>query len=848
MTFGLVAAIVVTPQAGSWTQSTGRSRIVTTAPLGCHTPSVRYGQGWPCPRSKEWHRMILRTAYVRFYRSFNFDYLRKRHPEAQPQAWDKMDDGTFEPYISIDIDKELTCIVGANESGKSQLLKAIECALGKATPGTADFCRYSKYFTVAEAMKVPHFGLHFCDLSDQESAAIAALAKLGDGAVISSFRIFRERAGEATLHLDDGSIHEVADLSALADLLPTVFRIDPDRAIPNSVPISFLAEGGEPGGANPGPARSDRWSLLDPVVDNAATLFTQLHDEDSFATSIKKFIKGVHAPSGLSDREEEAHREQLGLAFDLLVTVGGIHQTAFTELQDALRRDDEGLANGIIASMNEQLAKSLNLTKWWTQDQRFNVAIAVRDFDIVFTIRDRTGSEYSFAERSGGLKYFLSYLVQFLAHVESRTGSEILLMDEPDAYLSNQGQQDLLRVFHEFTLPHGDAPAGQVVFVTHSPFLIDKNRADRIRVLDKGSGDEGARVVRDVGHNHFEPLRTALGGFVGETTFIGNCNLMVEGMTDQVYLAGISTLLKRGNAASTECLDLNRLTLVPAGSASHVPYMTYLARGRDADQPAVIVLLDGDKEGDEAVKALKRGGPRHKQLIRPEYVAQLKRDAIEGVDSERPDGPFDIEDLIPVEIGLAAARRYLAEMEMDVPENFPDADTVRSALSKSVGVLKGIQTAFDAANIDLRLEKLGFARHVIAVVEKDELPEAAVVRQRFTALFTRLTSMQRKAERERSRESVAARVDREKTLFLRDQKGTPTKAELTILLERIESTVDDSIEGDALLTEIRRIRDDFELALNPSDPVATYDDLKRRLESLQYAEVLASQPDARGNL
>lgn len=787
--------------------------------------------------------MILRTAYVRFYRSFNFDYLRKRHPDAQPRPWDLMDDGTFEPYISIDIDNELTCVVGANESGKSQLLKAIECALGEAEPGTADFCRYSKYFTVAEAMKVPHFGLHFVGLDDGESAAIAALAKLADGTVVSSFRIFRERAGEATLHLDDGSVHEIADLSALANLLPTVFRIDPERAIPNSVPISFLAEGGEPGGASPGPARSDRWSLLDPVVDNATDLFTQLHDEDSFATSIKKFIKGVHAPSGLSDREEKAHREQLGLAFDLLVTVGGIHQTAFVELQGALRRDDEGLANGIVASMNDQLAKSLNLTKWWTQDQRFNVAIAVRDFDIVFTIRDRTGSEYSFAERSGGLKYFLSYLVQFLAHIEARTGSEILLMDEPDAYLSNQGQQDLLRVFHEFTLPHGDAPAGQVVFVTHSPFLIDKNRADRIRVLDKGSGNEGARVVRDVGHNHFEPLRTALGGFVGETTFIGNCNLMVEGMTDQVYLAGISMLLKRGNAASTECLDLNRLTLVPAGSASHIPYMTYLARGRDADQPAVIVLLDGDKEGDEAVKALKRGGPRHKQLIRPEYVAQLKHDTIEGVDSERPDGPFDIEDLIPVEIGLAAAKRYLVEMEMEIPENFPEADAVRSSLSKTIGILKAIQGAFDTANIDLHLEKLGFARHVIAVVEKDDLPEAAVVRKRFSALFTRLTSMQRKAERERSRESVAARVDREKTLFLRDQKGTPTKAELAILLERIESAVDDSIEGDALLTEIRRIRDDFELVLDPGARVSDYDDLKERLEALQYAEVLASQPD-----
>ena len=232
--------------------------------------------------------------------------------------------------------------------------------------------------------------------------------------------------------------------------------------------------------------------------------------------------------------------------------------------------------------------------------------------------------------------------------MEARTGSEILLMDEPDAYLSNQGQQDLLRVLQEFTLSTDTTPGGQVVFVTHSPFLIDKNAsADRIRVLDKGSGDEGARVVRDVGHNHFEPLRTALGGFVGETAFIGNCNLMLEGLSDQVYLAGMSALLNKERRASTERLDLNRITLVPAGSASHVPYMTFLriARGRDADKPAVIVLLDGDNEGDQAVKILERGGPRNRQLIRPEYVEQIQPDRIPGVTSDRPGGPLDIEDL-----------------------------------------------------------------------------------------------------------------------------------------------------------------------------------------------------------
>jgi energy-coupling factor transporter ATP-binding protein EcfA2 len=573
-------------------------------------------------------------------------------------------------------------------------------------------------------------------------------------------------------------------------------------------------------------------------------LFPHLGQPDNLGTALAGFFKGAAAPSGLSDREERDYLDQLDLAFDLLVTVGRIDVSAFKELQSALRNEDEGLANGIVSSMNEQLAKSLNLSRWWTQDHRFSVAIAIRDYDIVFTVRDRTGSEYSFAERSGGLKYFLSYLVQFLAHISARSGPELLLMDEPDAFLSNQGQQDLLKVFHEFTRPYGDCPAGQVVFVTHSPFLIDKNRADRIRVLDKGSGDEGARVVRDVGHNHFEPLRTALGGFVGETAFIGNCNLMLEGMTDQVYLAGMSALLKREGAASTECLDLNQLTLVPAGSASHVPYMTYLARGRDADQPAVIVLLDGDKEGDAAVKTLKRGGPRNRQLIRPEYVTQLKHGAVAGVDSDRPGGPFDIEDLVPVEVGLAAARRYLEEMEMEIPASFPDASTVRAKLSGSVGILDAVQKATSAASIDMTLEKLGFARHVLTALENDDLGEPAeLMRKRFVALFSHLTTLQRRAERERSRESIAARVDRERSLFLRDHRGTPSKADVVVLLERIEAVVDESVEGDALLTEIRRIREDFDLHRDLGDDVPRYSDLADRLETLQYAEVLASQPD-----
>jgi len=69
-------------------------------------------------------------------------------------------------------------------------------------------------------------------------------------------------------------------------------------------------------------------------------------------------------------------------------------------------------------------------------------------------------------------------------------------------------------------------------------------------------------------------------------------------IADQILLAGMSNVLRMLGRGKTERLDLNTLTIVPAGSASHIPYMVFLARGRDADQPAVVVLLDGDAEGN----------------------------------------------------------------------------------------------------------------------------------------------------------------------------------------------------------------------------------------------------------
>lgn len=115
----------------------------------------------------------IATVYIRFYKSFNFDYLRKYSGKAEAEPWEMLN-GSWQPYVRIPLHAELTAVVGANESGKSHLLSAIAKSLGGEELGFADFCRYSGYFSVEEGqMRRPDIGLHLAELTAAERAAVS---------------------------------------------------------------------------------------------------------------------------------------------------------------------------------------------------------------------------------------------------------------------------------------------------------------------------------------------------------------------------------------------------------------------------------------------------------------------------------------------------------------------------------------------------------------------------------------------------------------------------------------------------------------------------------------------------
>jgi energy-coupling factor transporter ATP-binding protein EcfA2 len=780
----------------------------------------------------------LTRLYLRFFRSFNFDYERKARDSAEPLEWEMIGDAWY-PFVKVDLDGTVTAVVGANESGKSHLIDAVKQALTGEGIDRSDFCRYSALFSVETGkVRVPDFGI---ELELQSDDDVHPLSELGiDAQPGQSVTLLRVN-GPQTLVVDPAGVAKrfsKKDIAKFEAQIPRPFELETDVPIPDFISLDALL-GRKPGPLSERTRRFNVFDVLQGLQETTPEVVTK--SAPSIAAALTQSGPVMSAAPARAITSDD-------LARSLLLDVAKIDRSAFEDLEAALRSGQEGRVGGLIEEMNRSLARHLNFSRWWRQDRDFQLRLSPRDRELVFTIRDRTGTDYSFKERSRGLRYFLSYYVQLRAHEQLSARPEVLLMDEPDAYLSSVGQQDLLRTLENFARPDDASRADQVIYVTHSPFLINKNAAHRIRVLDKGSNEEGTRVVRDVARNHYEPLRSSVGSYVAETAFIGGANLLVEGPADQVLLTGMSSFLRRRGAGPGQLLDLNDVTIVPAGSASSVPYMAYLARGRDQVKPACVALLDGDDQGRDAAKKLARNEVDGKEILAKRYVVDIGEWG-KGADlSVHADTVVtEIEDLIPSGVMVAAARQYAIHLLRLSPTEAAriDDDQVHAALPRAGGRMwKALESAFSAAFSDAHIDKVGFAKELVAYVEAvsrngSSPAELEVLGKNFGELIADLAARLREAADLEAERRRSKRMKRIVQGFLRDYPDGANRDAADQALRDIEASLEDSLGDEAVRQSLTRLRRDYALSTDPLTPVATYETFRQKLHDLPYQDRFA---------
>jgi predicted ATPase len=771
---------------------------------------------------------------VRFFRSFNYDYELKTRDSAQAAGWEDTSPAWY-PFVRVPVEGDITAIVGANEAGKSQLLLAVKAVLTGSPMERSDFCRYSDLFSVQTGeLRFPEFGGHFeFEEGDREFPDIAVLRDR------PQFALYRPGDGAPFLVVRGEKIPlTVPELADVQSALPTFHELLTNLAIPDSVSIAELA--GKP--RTPLSDRKSRTGLFDRLANLVAGV--------DAATAGNLVLPSLSVGSDEASIEAEKKRvAEFRLARQLLVDAAGVDKETFVELQNALESGREGQVEALVGAINAAIRENINVQRWWSQDQDFELRVEARERELAFTIQDRTASKYSFGERSQGLRFFLSYFIQLTAHRLNNAKPDLLLLDEPDAFLSSTGQQDLLRVLEDYASPEGGGPRSQVIYVTHSPFLIDKNAPHRIRVLDKGSEDEGTRVVNDAANNRYEPLRSSLGQYVAETAFIGGRNLFVEGATDQILIAGLSAHLAKKQGSLANVLNLNEVTVVACGGADGVPYMVYLARGRDTVKPPSVALLDGDLAGREAEKVLKRGEARKKRILQDHFILRIdewaKKSGLKfdvGVKVE------EIEDLIPVGIVRRAALNYLARF-IDLRDVAAESFTTKAILSQvkvnGGSTWKGLESAFIASFPGEHLEKVGLAREVVSLLNLDPgMIGGDELRARFGSLLGLLGDTLDAAAFDEEINRSESRLGRAIKNFDSNHPNGIKKVEAKKLMRELESAMSRSDFADDLRVRAQQITRDWELDDFSVSDVPRFREFQAAVRTFSNRERASYQDDA----
>lgn len=200
-------------------------------------------------------------------------------------------------------------------------------------------------------------------------------------------------------------------------------------------------------------------------------------------------------------------------------------------------------------------------------------------------------------KRSKGFNWFFSFLVWFKAMQEDRNRQYILLLDEPGLNLHALAQGDLLRFIDDLSEDH------QIIYTTHSPFMVDSEHLEKIRTVVEVER-QGSRIsdsLQEKDPDTLFPLQAALGYSVAQNLFINKKNLLVEGISDLVYLETMSAeLLKRGRTGLSE-----ETTIVPTGGADKVATFISLMRGSKLQ---IVCLLDSfvDKKSKQRIDDLVR--------------------------------------------------------------------------------------------------------------------------------------------------------------------------------------------------------------------------------------------------
>ena len=472
--------------------------------------------------------------------------------------------------VDVHVERDVTVLLGANDHGKTNILNAIRHLNSDRAFDPDTDLNWDRQESPEE---FPCITFHF-RLEYFERNALAELAEVPLSSATSSDPV------------DEAALHSTAVSEEASDLTGENPAQDEEAGNPESagtlrdfyeIPQELIVEVKGQEAVRSYSAGKIPYSILEEFVES---------NEYLPRVEIVRPQEQIPDAVTFSELADESHEFMRGIMY-----YAGIDPS---DAEDLFIQDDSTMKQLKKASVT--LNKTLKAGWIQGKDLEFELSHGADSQEILLRIVDPTVDSrlVRASRRSSGFTHFFALKTILYARQQDYPANQyVFLFDEPGIYLHPSGQHDLLRVLDAI------GKHNQVIYSTHSLFMINRTFPSRHRLIVKGAN--GTRIDGKPFVGRWGPAIEELGLSLAGTILFAQHVLLSEGDSDPVLVQAVFQKLVEWKKAN---VDLNTFSVISTENSKNTDALIRIL-SEGSNTPHLLVLVDGDQGGKERLKALK---------------------------------------------------------------------------------------------------------------------------------------------------------------------------------------------------------------------------------------------------
>jgi AAA15 family ATPase/GTPase len=518
---------------------------------------------------------------------------------------DKVEITNFRSIKKVTVSFEPSCrvLVGINESGKSNVLKALRLLSEDYTPSRKDDVRESlpDEETITEAFvkfffrfEKPETDALYTTISSKIASSVKDPEIVSIDGTATKLKTLCNQRTDTRYYVD--LIKETKSCRYVSFTQDTVFHGEwkkPTKACPPEFEIevdgkkaklsSFVLVRASDFADIPSTYVEE--ASVNTLADLVGSTSNAIAEENLLDALFWEYDESNLLPSEISMDAFASKPDECTPLKNMFVLGGAVNiKTEIERIKTLTHNQKQNFLNGIATKT------TAHFRSVWKEYKNIEFQLRLDADKIIPAVKEQ--NSFDFSKRSDGFKRFVTFLLLISVNVKTdNLKNTLLLIDEPDSSLHPSGarylRDELIKI----------SSKNYVLFSTHSIFMIDAGNIGRHYLVKKTGEITDIESAKDSNIAEEEVIFNALGYSVFET--INEKNVIFEGWKDKkLYLTaleGSSTAIKN---------SLKGIGVCHAKGAKHIKTLTPML---ELANRKCVIVSDSDKPAKEQQKLYKQG-------------------------------------------------------------------------------------------------------------------------------------------------------------------------------------------------------------------------------------------------